>query len=264
MANTTINQSEILHIRTRILGRVCHAYGLGYIEFESQLTGTLKYYEQICDLIQQAILSADICTYTDFLSDSPTKQYFKKYLVDSDEKKTLQRIAGFVSPNVLRKLIFNGIHEKEQTYKEDFIRACYLYLNLDRLDFLKSERNLLSDDSEFNEDIKNKITTLPLILDQLTPSFKLKPLKERADTLDEEKPILSFEGQDIALSRDNIESGNNTLTSRVQASFYFKDGSWFLENQSQYKTTLIQVTRPLEIQKGDIVILGNRRFIFDS
>lgn len=72
----------------------------------------------------------------------------------------------------------------------------------------------------------------------------------------------TYEGKSIILNRDNTEPGNRTITSREQAELTCEDGKWFIENKSDYGSTYIMAKRKIELQPGDIVVLGDRTFEF--
>ena len=71
-----------------------------------------------------------------------------------------------------------------------------------------------------------------------------------------------YEGKDIILNRANTEPQNPTITSKQQAKLIFDDGKWYIENYSQFETTFISVNRRMQLESGDIIMLGDRRFLF--
>lgn len=73
---------------------------------------------------------------------------------------------------------------------------------------------------------------------------------------------VSYSGQRIVLNRSNTDSNNNSITSRTQAVLTQEDGKWYIEDGSEMHTTLIRVNRKIELQDGDVVVLGNRMFEF--
>ena len=73
-----------------------------------------------------------------------------------------------------------------------------------------------------------------------------------------------YEGASVILNRENTEPGNRTITSKEQAELSFEDGKWFLLNKSELQSTYLEVNRKLELQPGDIVVLGDRRFKFET
>ena len=72
-----------------------------------------------------------------------------------------------------------------------------------------------------------------------------------------------YNGQPILLNRSNLDPQNNTITSKVQAQLSVRDGQWIIENFSELKTTYIKVQKPTSIQKGDILVFGNKQFIVE-
>ena len=90
--------------------------------------------------------------------------------------------------------------------------------------------------------------------------FALKPIpREGEDFIGS----LNFKGNKVELNRNNLDPQNNTITSKVQAVLEFRDGEWYIENGSALKTTFIRVDEPVKLKKGDIILMGNRKFEFD-
>lgn len=73
-----------------------------------------------------------------------------------------------------------------------------------------------------------------------------------------------YEGTSVILNRENTEPGNRTITSKEQAELSFEDGKWFLLNKSELQSTYLEANRKMEIQPGDVVVLGDRRFRFEA
>lgn len=74
----------------------------------------------------------------------------------------------------------------------------------------------------------------------------------------------TYKGTSIVLNRENTESDNRTITSKEQAILNFENGRWYIENRSELDSTLIVVGRKLELNSSDIIMLGNRRFKFET
>ncbi len=72
-----------------------------------------------------------------------------------------------------------------------------------------------------------------------------------------------YEGASIILNRDNTEKSNRTITSKEQAEIICEDGKWYLLNKSELNSTLLEAGRKLELQGGDVIVLGDRRFKFE-
>jgi hypothetical protein len=72
-----------------------------------------------------------------------------------------------------------------------------------------------------------------------------------------------FEGDSVILTRENTERDNRTITSKEQAELLCEDGKWFVVNRSELGSTYLEANRKLELQPGDIIVLGDRRFRFD-
>lgn len=72
----------------------------------------------------------------------------------------------------------------------------------------------------------------------------------------------SYSGQQIVLNRSNTDPNNHSITSQQQAILTCDDGEWFIENRSAHKSTFIQVNGKMPLKDGDIILLGNRMFVF--
>ena len=64
------------------------------------------------------------------------------------------------------------------------------------------------------------------------------------------------------LSRDKLDAENLTITSKTQAELTFQDGAWFIIDGSELETTFIQARRKMMLEDGDVILMGNRKFIF--
>ena len=64
------------------------------------------------------------------------------------------------------------------------------------------------------------------------------------------------------MNRDNLDPGNMSLTSKLQACLRFEDGAWVLSDGSEQQSTFLRVSRPQPLQDGDVLLLGNRLFRF--
>lgn len=68
----------------------------------------------------------------------------------------------------------------------------------------------------------------------------------------------------IMLTRSNTMPDNKTITSQEQAEMVYKDGHWCILDKSEQHTTFVLATREIELQNGDIVMLGNQLFRFND
>lgn len=67
----------------------------------------------------------------------------------------------------------------------------------------------------------------------------------------------------LVLKRNNIAPGNRTITSKEQAVVRYADGQWVLENLSEYNSTFVAAIRPIVLQPGDVILMGDQRFRFE-
>lgn len=109
---------------------------------------------------------------------------------------------------------------------------------------------------------KHNATVNPWSNPNAGKTFKLEPV-----AWDGEKGILavqSFIGENVELNRDNTDPTNNTITSKIQAEISCDNGEWSIEDKSSQGTTFIQAKRKIGLEDGDVIMLGNRKFIFKT
>jgi uncharacterized protein with PIN domain len=94
----------------------------------------------------------------------------------------------------------------------------------------------------------------------ITPSFVLSPVKRNGERHDPED--VELEGEEVVLNRENTDPGNMSITSKTQAIITRKDDQWYIEDKSEQRTTFIQANTPQPLKDGDIILLGNRLFVF--
>ena len=92
--------------------------------------------------------------------------------------------------------------------------------------------------------------------------FVLTPISE--DNGQPEGEIIQFEGDEVALNRENTDPKNSTITSQIQAVVSREDGKWSILDKSEYRTTFVQAERKVELQSGDLILLGNQLYRFDN
>jgi|SRR5579859_6833481 len=269
-SNLTIGKQEIHFLRDKIMTRYASLVGYDVRQFERGLTGTISIYEKIEEVVGDYLEDeSNVKRYMVFLKDSPLKLQLRKWAESGDveRKRYLRDWRSFLSASVLRKLLFYGRTESSQAYKEGVITAFYLYAHQDRQDFL--QENPVPVAPERGGTIPpvrppaepEHGSTMPVFTQEKV--FLLRRLQEN-NSIDPNRPTLVFDGESHVLNRGNVDPENLTITSKAQAEIVFVDGEWWLEDKSVMRTTFIQVNKRTKIAKGDIIVLGNRRFLFDE
>ena len=92
--------------------------------------------------------------------------------------------------------------------------------------------------------------------------FKLQPVPW--DNEPGELPAMTYTGAVVGLNRENTDPTNNSITSKTQAEIINENGKWFIEDKSAQQSTFVHAGRKIELADGDIIILGNRRFVFKA
>ena len=90
--------------------------------------------------------------------------------------------------------------------------------------------------------------------------FKLQPVAWENEP--GEIPAMTYVGDKVGLSRENTDPTNHTITSKTQAEIVNENGKWFIEDKSVQQSTFVHAGRKMELTDGDVIVLGNRRFIF--
>lgn len=73
---------------------------------------------------------------------------------------------------------------------------------------------------------------------------------------------IDFTEAHIDLNRENLEPDNLSITSKIQATLDFKDGTWFISDKSAQQTTFIKVNDNTPLKDGDVILMGNCKFLF--
>ena len=107
--------------------------------------------------------------------------------------------------------------------------------------------------------IRHKPTPAP---EPPKPHCHLTLIPEEDEQMEEMKN--DYEGPSVILTRENTEPNNRTITSKEQAELICEDGKWFVLNKSELGSTYLEASRKLELQPGDIIVLGDRRFKFEA
>lgn len=94
------------------------------------------------------------------------------------------------------------------------------------------------------------------------PKCSLTLIPEEEEKMEPKK--CEYEGSSVILTRENTEPDNRTITSKEQAEISCEDGKWYIVNKSELGSTFIECTHRFEIQPGDVIVLGDRRFKFDA
>jgi len=89
--------------------------------------------------------------------------------------------------------------------------------------------------------------------------FSLRPIVNGVPS----STVLEFGENSVRLNRSNTLTGNMTITSKTQAEITNKDGVWTIVDHSDSKSTFVQAGEPKEIKKGDIIVMGDTKFIFE-
>ncbi|MBQ7258913.1 MAG: FHA domain-containing protein [Paludibacteraceae bacterium] len=96
---------------------------------------------------------------------------------------------------------------------------------------------------------------------QVAPANKCKLDPIAQDGIDNPNAV-HLKGDMHELNRANLDPENQTITSRVQACLTCEDGQWFIEDKSAQHTTFVYAGEKTALKDGDVVLMGNRQFVF--
>ena len=117
------------------------------------------------------------------------------------------------------------------------------------------------DEKPVNMNNEGKKTVRPHRKGEKDGRFLLTPISE--ETGQPEGEVIQFEGNEVELNRENTDPKNETITSQQQAIVTHESGKWCIEDKSEYKTTFVQAARKIELQNGDLILLGNQLYQFN-
>lgn len=69
-----------------------------------------------------------------------------------------------------------------------------------------------------------------------------------------------FSGPQVALNRENLDPGNNSISSGTHAVFSFADGHLMVEDKSSNGATFVRASGKMPVTNGNKVVLGNKVF----
>lgn len=104
--------------------------------------------------------------------------------------------------------------------------------------------------------------TINPLVQPVIHEFKLTLVPRQKEVL--AQPEVAFEGESVSLNREKVDPNNSTITSREQACISYEDGKWFIEDKSTFQTTFVRAGRKTELRNGDVILMGDRMFIFGS
>ncbi len=99
---------------------------------------------------------------------------------------------------------------------------------------------------------------------QVAPKSQCTLTPIQQDTDETAPKAISFKGEQHILNRANLDEENYTITSKVQAELTCEDGVWYIQDGSQQQTTFVHAGNKTPLRDGDVVLMGNRQFVFHT
>ena len=184
----------------------------------------------------------------------------------NDSRLTDRRVTpnetGFQPKKTVREN--NGL--KEESFSSSLVvcQHCGYEIN-EKTDYCPNCGNSLLDKSSTPEKPIDYKQTIPANFSARfnqgeKKNFKLSLVSNEGEILNS----VDFEGEDIILNRDNLDKENLTITSKEQALVRFDNGKWSIEDRSDLKSTFVQAAKPMELHNGDLILLGDKLFRFET
>jgi uncharacterized Zn finger protein (UPF0148 family) len=85
---------------------------------------------------------------------------------------------------------------------------------------------------------------------------------EPMDNFDGKSTSIALNSDNVLLNRANVDATNLSIDVNEQARMVCRNGEWFIQNLSQTRTTYVCTSREIKLEVGDIVVVGNKRYIF--
>lgn len=76
--------------------------------------------------------------------------------------------------------------------------------------------------------------------------------------------VIKIDNIHVKLNRNDIDPGNISIDEDEHVCISCDSGKWFLENLSSQHNTYIRVDRKIEITDGDVIVVGNQKYIFTT
>lgn len=191
-----------------------------------------------------------------------------------DEKPTVRKVQKQVD-NSLKKTINENVNNLKKdpaskTIQEELFLCpeCHIELDPDGKCPICGFNSKQTIDNKIESDMRNKKVGGETTLwdpkgDVAKGRFALTPLSGKT-RMPENDPIVFPVGNEFELNRDNTDPENSTITSKTQAVISFENGTWSITDESELKSTFVQAARKVELQNGDLILLGNQLYRFDN
>lgn len=88
---------------------------------------------------------------------------------------------------------------------------------------------------------------------EVNPSFRLERGQQR----------LQFSGSECTLNRHMLDPDDASISAKAQARIEHQNDEWYITDLSSNQTSFMQIRGSMRITDGDVLILGERAFVFE-
>ena len=92
------------------------------------------------------------------------------------------------------------------------------------------------------------------------PSFKLVPMDNFDGGV---TSVKEFTGASAVVGRDSLVEADAYMPEGVSVEFSCEDGQWSVVDKGDTKSVFVSASHPVRLQSGDVIVIANRRFIFE-
>ena len=92
------------------------------------------------------------------------------------------------------------------------------------------------------------------------PSFRLTPM----DNFDGASTgVKEYSGASASVNREALVTDGAYLPEGLDVEFVCEDGQWSVVEKSGLKAVYVAASHPVKLQPGDVIVIGNRRYLFE-
>lgn len=196
--------------------------------------------------------------------NAPIEQPVKQTVANPDinTKATIRDVSmAGVAQNMMRTPVNENFSAKMKQTVRDGIGAAAIVQEVTK------ESNLQPSAPKSEDLRKTVLTVAPELLNDELPKIThcenhWECRLTAVENFDNGNNIIHIENSPAKLSRKDIGPDNISIDENEHIGIECEDGKWYIENLSANNNTYIRVSRKMELADGDVVVIGNKKYIF--
>ena len=177
-----------------------------------------------------------------------------------DTKATMRDISmvGASSSNIMRTPVNENFATKMKKTVRDGLACAETAMATPSGE---SQQTIVSQTEDFKKTVLNvNIEHITEKINEEISKCRLTPLEEFGNG----QNVIIIDNTPSRLSRKDIEQNNLSIDEKEHIGIEYSDGKWYVENLSHNNNTYIRVDRKTELINGDVIVIGNKKFIFSE